>query len=1397
MLEFWQILVADKQFIPHGHCYLWRSQLMGLHITSDFLIALAYYSIPVTLVYFVRKRQDLPFNWIFLLFAAFIITCGTTHIMEIWTLWYPTYWLSGCIKAITALVSIYTALVLIELLPKILALPSSTQLEAANQELKRQISERQQAELALQEREAVLRRIGDNLPNGAIYQIMRDLDKSDRFFYMSAGIEALMEVKAEDVLRDSSLLYRQIIPQDVPRLQAAIEESWQNLSVFDIQVQIQTPSNQLKWVHLRSTPRQLEDGRVVWDGLVVDITDFKHAEATLRKSTALLEESQRVARLGNWEFDLATQKITWSKQLFDLFNRNSASEPTYQENLQLYHPEDAGKLAQAVEQAISTGESYKLILRAYRIDGSTMYTEGTGYAEFNADGKVIRLYGTAQDVTERQVALNERQQTEEKLRRSEKLLATAQQIAHVGSWEWNLEPRQQIWSTETFRIFGLNPTQLAPTQAEFIQMVHPDDRPGFQTHLVEAIAKGISFNIEYRIIRPDGSLRYIESKAEVAYDTHGQTIRLYGAILDITERKQTELEITKSRDLLEAVFNESADALFLVDTNTLLTTDCNERAVKLFGVSSKAELIGIEGQTLQKQQFTAEELTNIVEAINQHGLWSSEIEYLTKQGNCFWGNIAVKQIRIVDRVMNLVRVTDISDRKRVEQERQQVEVALAKSEEQLRLTLEFNQIGIWDWDVQTNAVIWNDNHYRLLGLEPETSEATYQLWRDAVHPEDIDRVEQMIANALANHTSYEAEYRVIDPDGKVRWLNGKGRGVYNEAGEPVRMLGVLMDVSDVYDELRLRKEIEAALRSSETRFQAFMDNSPVLAWITNAAGYVLYLNQTYLHTFQLLPDQIIGQSIFDIYPPEIAQEHFDNIQRVIQTNQVLETIEIAPRPDGTLGEFLVYKFPIPELSEQQLVGRVAVDITERKILERELAHKQQLLDAFITSAPVGMTVLDQELRYSLINQALADINGIPVTAHLGKTQSEIVPDLAAKQKEILRYVLTTGKPILDFELSGETPKLPGVIRTWLASYFPIRSEINQPIGIGIVIVEISDRKRAEQMLELQAVITRNMAEGICLVSATNGMIVYANPKFEQMFGYEGGELIGQHVSIVNYGEEDITPEEVNQAIRTAVLQQGESTYQVHNVKKDGTPFWCTATASVFDHPEYGKVLVAVQQDITEHKQAEERIQASLKEKEVLLQEIHHRVKNNLGIVSSLLQMQCRRTQDSQAIAILRDSQNRIASIALVHEKLYRSEDLANIDFAQYIRDLTIHLFDSYNVKSSQIHLNIQVDGTSLDIDTAIPCGLIINELVSNALKYAFPDGRTGEIQVKFYQENDGYLTLIIRDNGVGLPADFDSKKTKTLGTNLVQGLVKQLRGSVDINCRQGTEFKISFFKVRG
>jgi two-component sensor histidine kinase len=208
-------------------------------------------------------------------------------------------------------------------------------------------------------------------------------------------------------------------------------------------------------------------------------------------------------------------------------------------------------------------------------------------------------------------------------------------------------------------------------------------------------------------------------------------------------------------------------------------------------------------------------------------------------------------------------------------------------------------------------------------------------------------------------------------------------------------------------------------------------------------------------------------------------------------------------------------------------------------------------------------------------------------------------------------------------------------------------------------------------------------------------------------------------------------------------------------------------------------------------QADELIKATLKERETLLKEIHHRVKNNMQIMSSLLSLQAAQSTGPDTIEALNESQRRIRSMALIHEKLYRSGSLAEIDFGDYIKSLVDELLRMYNVPLGVITITTDIENVQLGVDTAIPCALIINELVSNSLKYAFPDGRTGSITVALQRANGAYM-LTIADDGVGIPADVDFRTTDSLGMQLVVTLVNQLEGTIELNRENGTAFVISF-----
>ena len=218
---------------------------------------------------------------------------------------------------------------------------------------------------------------------------------------------------------------------------------------------------------------------------------------------------------------------------------------------------------------------------------------------------------------------------------------------------------------------------------------------------------------------------------------------------------------------------------------------------------------------------------------------------------------------------------------------------------------------------------------------------------------------------------------------------------------------------------------------------------------------------------------------------------------------------------------------------------------------------------------------------------------------------------------------------------------------------------------------------------------------------------------------------------------------------------------------------------------------ALQAEIAQRRNAEEAVRHS-REKEVLLQEIHHRVKNNLQIITSLLRMQSRAVQDPAFSEALRECQNRVASMALIHDKLYRARDLARVSFGEYVRDLTNNILTSYALPAQRVRVRLDIDDLSLSLDCAVPCGLILNELMSNCLKHAFPVGHSGTVYIGFHAEGEEELCLVVRDDGVGVPADVDLGRTSSLGWRLIRALVEQLGGVVECQTAGGTSVEIRF-----
>ncbi len=305
----------------------------------------------------------------------------------------------------------------------------------------------------------------------------------------------------------------------------------------------------------------------------------------------------------------------------------------------------------------------------------------------------------------------------------------------------------------------------------------------------------------------------------------------------------------------------------------------------------------------------------------------------------------------------------------------------------------------------------------------------------------------------------------------------------------------------------------------------------------------------------------------------------------------------------------------------------------------------------------------------------------------------------------------------------------------------------------------------------------NATDTIVLMDADTN-IEYCSPSWERVTDYSICEMQGRNAL------EFIHPDDHPRVFHGAemfLLHPGAIIHREFRcVKKDGSTVYFEGSLVNLLHDPAVHGIVLNARDITERMRMEEHFRKSLKEKETMLKEIHHRVKNNLQLISSMLGLQAHHIHDDQIARIFRESKNRVKSMALIHEKLYQSKNLTDINFADYITTLMRYLFSSYGVRHDTIRFVPSFDGIAVNIDTMIHVGLLINELVSNSLKHAFPNGASGEIGITVTRADRGTtLRLIVSDTGVGFPAEIDFRKTQTLGLQLVCLLTAQLNGTID------------------
>jgi PAS domain S-box-containing protein len=490
-------------------------------------------------------------------------------------------------------------------------------------------------------------------------------------------------------------------------------------------------------------------------------------------------------------------------------------------------------------------------------------------------------------------------------------------------------------------------------------------------------------------------------------------------------------------------------------------------------------------------------------------------------------------------------------------------------------------------------------------------------------------------------------------------------------------------------------------------------------------------------------------------------------------------------------------------------GRAEEQVSQVKAeLETKLRERTSQLDSANAQLAEFAAALDktqaiiQKLDGTILywNSFAESMYGWSRRQAVGRKSHELLEtEFAQPLEEIQSRLLQSGNWTGEFRQRRRDGTLIWVAIDWTLH----RNSAGEPVSVAQMNSDVTERRRISEALRISEATARslfeNAAQGI-LTADRGGRIVDANAMAQRLFGYSRAELIGVRVEMLlpeNFRARD-DGHRTNYAAQPHARPMGQDRDLVAR-RKDGSEFPVEISLSYVAEHQTGLAMAFIS-DITARKQASQerevliaRLESALAEKTVLLKEVHHRVKNNLAVIAGLLGMQAAAVEDERLTIALEKSQQRVTSMALVHEYLYATEHLNRVNFGKYVHQLANELSVSYAIESDLVSVRIEAEEIDLPVHRAIPCGLILNELLSNALKYAFPDNRSGHITVRFARLDNGELSLSCEDDGVGILESFDWKNAPSLGLKIVRILTTQLDGELTLESSQGvTRFELRF-----
>lgn len=1066
----------------------------------------------------------------------------------------------------------------------------------------------------------------------------------------------------------------------------------------------------------------------------------------------------------------------------------------------MIHPEDK-LLLQNSQQNILKGKKVTKIFKKFAarylsVDGRIVWLENR-YSPIFAGKDIVGLHCVSRDITEEKTKEQELDNSKTQL---SNILSNLPGMAYRCLND--KRSTMKFVSSGALALTGYRPEELIDNKKQsFAAIIHPEDRNVGKKEIREALRKKQSFEIEYRIIDKNGKVKYVWEKGAGAYQGN-KLLYIEGFINDISERKNAEQELNQRwlnyRNLIDAM-----PVGIFIHVNGKIQFG-NKMAYEIAEITKKDKLDTFSLIDFLNKKDHPLAVERIRRAMAGEDTPFIEYDITTRRGTK--KKVRTKSSPIMynaERAVQIV-IQDITHEKKLEEERIKVRLAeqsnkelqqeitrRQESEQKLKAIFESTTHLIWTINRNREIVSFNKQYFnavkKLCGvtLKPGTKVTQFQ-W--AFDKNDYKKL----------RAAHESAFRGKDAKIEIPLRAKDGKLYYREMHfYPIKINGQINEIAAVAQDTTERRNYEQRIIEHSSKLKAIFDSGNQHIWTVDGNFRVTSFNKNYADAYRTssgreakvnesVLDSVRGTPLFKFWKSKY-EEALKGKSIEFETSQVIR--------DGRMLFGQVFMHPVYNASKQVIeVAAVALNITDRKNYERQIIEQSARLRAIFKSGSQLMWTVDRKMQLTSFNKNYAD-----AIYELYGTYPELNTDInrLPKQMRSVEYdefwsgkyeEVMSGKSV-EFDTERTTQDGRKMYRHIFLH--PILDEKNRVVEVSAVGYDITAQKRAQEEIlnkqsQLEAII--NTTDDIIFSIDENLRMVEFNDVLKRIVWDRNAEVVtpgrpifellpAQHKADLTGIYKKVLAGQSITAIETFIVKGEERLYEAH-----------------YNPIRTNKHITGIavfSRDITEQKQAEENTLKSLKEKEVLLKEVHHRVKNNLQVISSILNLQTSYLKDKGTINLLKECQNRIKTMAFIHESLYQNKDFSQINFSEYIITLVKNLFYSFEANQQKIKTNFDIDTIFLNLDLSIPCGLIMNELVSNALKYAFEGGREGTVFIKLKKEK-GKIRMVVADNGKGIPENIDFRNTETLGLQLVTTLTEQINGSISMDRNKGTTFEIIF-----